>query len=586
MNPVVKLIKHITNISILFSCSLLILGCNIGELEKKINRGKIHLIFDSNDNERTITPQNDQISIVSYLYKALGPDDIIIEGSMDISNEFILEALTPGDWTIEISGLNSNNQVIVFGSTNITVSASQTSSSSITLQHLLGEGTLNISISWPEEVSVDNVVFELRTDSTEYTEELELNGATANFNKSLMTGSYSILVKLLKNGQNISPPSLTSAIIYKDMISSENIEYTASEMTGIVSAPNIDLSSGIYTEGKRVYLSCPTEGAVLRYTTDGTNPTRNTGNIYSGYLYISQTSTLKVIAYRDGWVNSNIVSRNYEITGTVATPIISHNSGSYSSNFSLSLYCSTPGATIIYTLDGSEPSSSNGEIYSGPIPVSSTTIIKTIATLNKWRDSNITSNYYYISGYLYFFNGVQELEYPAPPEGILSMANSSYGLYALSPSKKIYLYDGISWRLDDRSSRLTDFTSIAVVSDVLYGLDSSGTVYSRDLGYWRLYENANSDLKQITGGDNSLFALTKTNKIKVLDASWNIYDDETPTNTICISAINGFSVALDNTGTLYKRDNSGVWVENNYQPEITATCVELTSNGYFLYANE
>ena len=49
---------------------------------------------------------------------------------------------------------------------------------------------------------------------------------------------------------------------------------------------------------------------------------------------------------------------------------------------SLGLSCSTPGVNILYTLDGSAPSMTNGTLYAGPISLSSTTIVRAQAFLS------------------------------------------------------------------------------------------------------------------------------------------------------------------------------------------------------------
>ncbi len=53
------------------------------------------------------------------------------------------------------------------------------------------------------------------------------------------------------------------------------------------------------------------------------------------------------------------------VTGQVDTPDFSADTGFYTKPFTLSLSCLTPGATIKYTVDGTEPTETNGYTYSG-----------------------------------------------------------------------------------------------------------------------------------------------------------------------------------------------------------------------------
>ncbi len=54
--------------------------------------------------------------------------------------------------------------------------------------------------------------------------------------------------------------------------------------------------------------------------------------------------------------------------------------GFFETSFNVTLTTSTTGATIRYTLDGSEPSETNGITYSGPITIDSTTNLRAVAT--------------------------------------------------------------------------------------------------------------------------------------------------------------------------------------------------------------
>ena len=63
----------------------------------------------------------------------------------------------------------------------------------------------------------------------------------------------------------------------------------------------------------------------------------------------------------------------------VATPTISPASGSFTDSETVTITCSTSGATIYYTTDGSTPSASNGTQYSGSFTVTTTTTVKAIA---------------------------------------------------------------------------------------------------------------------------------------------------------------------------------------------------------------
>jgi hypothetical protein len=85
--------------------------------------------------------------------------------------------------------------------------------------------------------------------------------------------------------------------------------------------------------------------------------------------------------------------------GTVATPTFSPAAGTYLGTQTVTLSDSTSGATIFYTLDGSQPGTSAGgstQQYSGPLTVSSTETIKALATASGMTTSGTASATYTI----------------------------------------------------------------------------------------------------------------------------------------------------------------------------------------------
>ncbi len=65
--------------------------------------------------------------------------------------------------------------------------------------------------------------------------------------------------------------------------------------------------------------------------------------------------------------------------GVVEALSFSSERGFYDAPFNVSIATSSPGASIYYTLDGSAPSSTNGLLYSTPIPIPTTTTLRAIA---------------------------------------------------------------------------------------------------------------------------------------------------------------------------------------------------------------
>jgi hypothetical protein len=83
----------------------------------------------------------------------------------------------------------------------------------------------------------------------------------------------------------------------------------------------------------------------------------------------------------------------------VADTKFSHNRGFYDSPFEVAITSETPGATIYYTLDGSEPYENGGRsptsrLYSGPILINTTTCLRAVAVKQGWVSSNVDTHTY------------------------------------------------------------------------------------------------------------------------------------------------------------------------------------------------
>jgi len=165
-----------------------------------------------------------------------------------------------------------------------------------------------------------------------------------------------------------------------------------------VAIPAATPAAGTYTSAQSVTLACSTEGASIYYTTDGSTPTVSS-TLYSGPVIISSTSTLKVIAIKEGMNNSGILTAVYTINitiDTVAEPTVNPAAGTYTSAQSVTLACSTSGASIYYTTDGSAPTVSS-TLYSSPVNISATTTLKAIAVKDGMTNSGILTAMYTIN---------------------------------------------------------------------------------------------------------------------------------------------------------------------------------------------
>src|SRR3954468_10882014 len=97
-----------------------------------------------------------------------------------------------------------------------------------------------------------------------------------------------------------------------------------------------------------------------------------------------------------GWLSLALTSRGADLSNivTVADTKFSHDRGFYETNFSLLITCATPGVTIRYTLDGKAPTTNSGTIYSGPILITNTTVVRALAYKTGLLPSDVDSQTY------------------------------------------------------------------------------------------------------------------------------------------------------------------------------------------------
>ena len=89
------------------------------------------------------------------------------------------------------------------------------------------------------------------------------------------------------------------------------------EVVSVFRAPSFDPDEGAFTTDNLSVVITAESGATIRYTTDGTNPTSTTGSVYSSALTITETTTVKAIAVKNGLV-SGVVSKVYTKNNTTA----------------------------------------------------------------------------------------------------------------------------------------------------------------------------------------------------------------------------------------------------------------------------
>jgi len=96
-------------------------------------------------------------------------------------------------------------------------------------------------------------------------------------------------------------------------------EYTISPIQ-TVATPTFSPPGGSYTSAQSVLISCSTSGAVIRYTTNGAEPTQSSPT-YSNPINVSSTTTIKAKGFKNGWTPSATASETYTISAPPPPPV-------------------------------------------------------------------------------------------------------------------------------------------------------------------------------------------------------------------------------------------------------------------------
>jgi formylglycine-generating enzyme required for sulfatase activity len=203
---------------------------------------------------------------------------------------------------------------------------------------------------------------------------------------------------IIASGGSVTLSSTTTlaAIAYASGMTDSPVKqatYTQVDQASQVAQPRFTPDGGSFASSVGVQIACSTPGATIRYTTDGSTPSQTNGTVIAsgGTVTLSDTTTLAAIAYAGGKIDSPVKQATYTKLAQVAQPTFAPDGGSFAISVAVQISCSTAGATIRYTTDGSAPTQSNGAVIAsgGSVNVVTTTTIKAIAYASGMADSTV-----------------------------------------------------------------------------------------------------------------------------------------------------------------------------------------------------
>lgn len=168
--------------------------------------------------------------------------------------------------------------------------------------------------------------------------------------------------------------TLTAIALRPGYRPSEPVRETYTRMR-TVATPEASPKGRSFVDPLQVALTDSTPGAVIRYTVDGSDPD-SASPAYSGPIAIPATATLKARAYLPDWVPSAVMTEVYTDAATLPVPVADPGQKGFVTSITVALSVpGHPGASIHYTLDGTEPTEA-GPLYAGTLVFDSTTTLK------------------------------------------------------------------------------------------------------------------------------------------------------------------------------------------------------------------
>jgi hypothetical protein len=172
----------------------------------------------------------------------------------------------------------------------------------------------------------------------------------------------------------------------------------------------------------------------------------------------------------------------------VSDPVFSVAAGSYSSSQTVEIITATAGATIKYTSDGTDPSTSSTAISGSSVTVSASLTLKAYAQKSGMKDSGVVSAAYIISTTSTDPTGVQVVVRETPVRAMLVVDAGSTDRFAFGMGPALQYNTWTPWKIEDANPAWMSFVAEAGKTYSVYWDDSyqgsytnGFTTYSLDI---------------------------------------------------------------------------------------------------------
>jgi hypothetical protein len=284
------------------------------------------------------------------------------------------------------------------------------------------------------------------------------NGTTPTTASTLYTGAITVSASETLEAIAVESGYLTSA--------AASAAYT---ITPTLPAPTFSVAAGTYSTSQTVTISDATAGATFYYTTNGTTPT-TASTLYTGAITVSASETLEAIAVETGYKTSAATTAAYTITSTLPAPTFSVAGGTYNTAQTVTISDATPGTTIYYSLNSTQPTTASS-VYKTPLTINNSVTVNAIAVETGYTTSAVGSASYNLVALNPVISPAAGT-YTAPQTVTMTSGTPTakifYTLNGSTPSASSTLYSGAITVASTETVKAiaveTGFTSSSVVS--------------------------------------------------------------------------------------------------------------------------
>lgn len=203
---------------------------------------------------------------------------------------------------IVIDPEHGSDQVV----TTVTVAVGQTEAEAVELSFDPTDPTttsIEVAVSHPVEVEADKPQITVEPANVA---SAEWNLTTGKLDVTPLVANGNALITLVFPAVTKTDYSSATVQVYVKVGNGQNEELEQ------VAAPTFTPAAGEYTAAQNVEIACATDGASIYYTTDGTDPTA-ASSAYTDAIAVGETMTIKAIAVKEGWTDSEIATAAYTI---------------------------------------------------------------------------------------------------------------------------------------------------------------------------------------------------------------------------------------------------------------------------------